>query len=277
MTATLVPERIMPVFRPAPAPGIPECFIAQGRPDRPVLVALHGISRNAAEIATRFATHPAFAGMTVIAPLFTREGFGQYQQLEIRTPGQTRADVGLLALLDDLAAQGMVRAGQRFHLFGFSGGAQMAHRFAMLHPQRVERLCIVSAGWYCLPRTDLAWPYGIGDGSGGAMVGPGFLEIPTTVIVGNRDTRVDSSVRQEPLITDHQGRNRLRRARSFVRAIAERAAQEASGAPLPRLLTLPGMSHDFTQCVVEGDLIAIVSEALLGALGASTNDCQGKP
>ena len=276
MTTSLAPDRVMPVYRPSPAPGIPECFVAQGRPDRPVLVAVHGISRNAAEIATRFATHRAFAGHTIIAPLFTREGFGQYQQLATRKLGQTRADAGLLALLDDLAAQGIIGAAAGFGLFGFSGGAQMAHRFAMLHPQRVERLCIVSAGWYCLPRTDLAWPYGIGDADGTAMVGPQFLDIPTTVIVGNRDTRVDSSVRQEPMITDHQGRNRLRRARSFVRAMAEHATREGRQS-VPCLLTLPGMSHDFTQCVVEGDLIGIVSQTLLGARGASTNDCQGKP
>ncbi|OYU73848.1 MAG: hypothetical protein CFE32_19700, partial [Alphaproteobacteria bacterium PA3] len=65
-----------PVFRPSPGAGVPECFIANGRSGQRVLVAVHGISRNAAEIATRFATHPAFADVTIIAPLFTREDYG---------------------------------------------------------------------------------------------------------------------------------------------------------------------------------------------------------
>lgn len=264
MSAAVTQRAAPPVFRPSSGPGIPECFIANDRPGQPVLVAIHGISRNAAEIALRFAAHPAFAGVTIIAPLFVREAFGQYQQLEVREEGQTRSDTGLLALMDDLAAQGVIGSADRFSLFGFSGGAQMAHRFAMLHPAQVARLCIVSAGWYCLPRPDLAWPYGLGDGTGGTLVGPAFLDIPTTVIVGNRDTRVDATVRQEPAITDHQGRNRLRRAHAFVQAMTQRAAAECRpGRTL--LLTLPGMSHDFTQCVVEGDLIGIAAKALLCA------------
>lgn len=251
----------LPRFRPSCGEGVPECFIANARPGQEVLVAVHGISRNAAEIAMRFAAHPAFAQMTIIAPLFSKESFGQYQQLETRKPGQTRADAALIGLLDVLAAELEAPTGQ-FRLFGFSGGAQMAHRFAMLHPQRVARLCVVSAGWYCLPRTDLAWPYGLGSADGAPLVGPEFLDIPTTVIVGNRDTRVDGSVRQDPLILEHQGRNRLRRARSFVRA-AGAFADSLGKSARPQLLTLHGMSHDFTQCVAEGDLVEIVAQNLL--------------
>lgn len=251
----------LPTYRAAARPGEPECFIANARPGQPVLVAVHGISRNAAEMVMRFAAHPAFAGITVVAPLFTREGFGKYQQLLARKHGQTPADTALIALLGTLADDPGIAAA-RIRLFGFSGGAQMAHRFAMRHPQRIERLCLASAGWYCLPRTDLPWPYGIGDGAGGALVGPDFLDIPTTVIVGNRDTRVDASVRQDPEIVAHQGRNRLRRARCYVRAL--HAAAEALGKPgRARLLTLQGISHDFGQCVAEGDLIEIAAQNLL--------------
>lgn len=251
----------LPSFRPSSGAGVPECFIANPRPGQDVLVVVHGISRNAAEIAMRFATHPAFAQTTIIAPLFTKAGFGQYQQLQASGADQTPADVALLRLLEALTAEYGI-ATDRFGLFGFSGGAQMAHRFAMFHPHRVARLCVVSAGWYSLPRADLRWPYGIGDAAGEPLVGPEFLDIPTTVIVGNRDTRVDASVRQDALLLEHQGRNRLRRARCYTRALAAHAA--SLGHPgRPQLLTLPGMSHDFNQCVAEGDLIAIAAQALL--------------
>lgn len=252
---------LLPAFRPAVGGGLPDCFIANASPGQPVLVAIHGISRNAAEIAMRFARHPSFAQTTIIAPLFTKDGFGKYQQLQVRKEGQTQADAALLGLLGELAEERGIDTG-RFHLFGFSGGAQMAHRFAMFHPDRVARLCVVSAGWYCLPDPTLAWPYGIGDGAGVPLVGPGFLDIPTTVIVGNRDTRVDGSVRQDPEILAHQGRNRLRRARCYVRAVS--AYAESLGKPgQSRLLTLHGISHDFTQCVAEGNLIGIAAQALL--------------
>lgn len=250
-----------PRFRPASHAAMPDCYIANVRPGQPVLVAVHGISRNAAEIAMRFALDPAFAGTTIIAPLFTREAFGQYQQLLARKSGQVRADDALLSLLDDLATEYGI-AVDRFALFGFSGGAQMAHRFALFHPRRVRRLCVVSAGWYCMPHTDIAYPHGIGDGEGGAIVGPEFLDIPTTVIVGNRDTRVDASVRQDEIINLRQGRNRLRRARCYTRALRSYAESRGKDSA-PTLLTLPSMSHDFHQCVTEGGLLRIAAQALL--------------
>lgn len=252
---------IAPSFRASSGPGIPECFIANARPGQDVLVAVHGVSRNAAEIAMRFATHPSFAQTTIVAPVFTRGAFGKYQQLAARGPDQTPADLALIALIEALAPEHGVSA-ERLRLFGFSGGAQMAHRFAMFHPARIARLCLVSAGWYCLPRVDLVWPYGIGDEAGAPVVGAGFLDIPTTVIVGNRDTRIDANLRQDPIIVEHQGRNRLRRARNYVAALIAHAQREGI-ANRPRLLTLPGMSHDFAQCVREGGLLDHAAEALL--------------
>lgn len=261
MKPPLKPATTLPSFRLPKNAGVPECFIANPRPGQPVVVAVHGISRNAAEIAMRFAIHPAFAHTTIIAPLFTKERFGQYQQLETQKPDQIPADIGLIRLLDEIAAEHCLIT-HRFALFGFSGGAQMAHRFAMFHPERVSKLCVVSAGWYSLPRADLPYPYGFGDADGALIVGQAFLDIPTAVIVGNRDTRVDASVRQDEMIVAHQGKNRLRRARNYVRALADLA--EATGRPRgPELLVLPGISHDFTLCASEGNLIDIAAKVLL--------------
>ncbi|MEE4317777.1 MAG: alpha/beta hydrolase [Erythrobacter sp.] len=261
MNAPMMSAGSLPTYSASSAPGVPDCYLANVRPGQPLLVAIHGISRNAAEIAMRFAVHPAFRKVSIIAPLFTREGFGQYQQMATRKRNQTRSDEGLIRLLEEIAAEHHIPTG-RFRLFGFSGGAQMAHRFAMFHPERVERLCAVSAGWYSLPRTDLAYPYGIGNGEGEPLVGPQFLDIPTMVIVGNRDTRVDESVRQDAEIVEHQGRNRLRRARCYVRTAAA-YADSLGKAGRPQLLTLHGVSHDFTQCVAEGDLLEFVAQSLV--------------
>lgn len=255
---TLAP---LPTFRPAPSKQMPGSFVANARPGQNVLVAIHGISRNAAEIATRFAAHPAFAHTTIIAPLFTPKPFGKYQQLMARRRGETPSDKALIALLE-VFARDLDISTDRVRMFGFSGGAQMAHRFAMFHPERVSRLCVASAGWYCLPRTDLAYPYGIGGPAGEALVTPQFLDIPTTVIVGNRDVRIDESVRQDAAIVAHQGKNRLRRAHRFAQALTDYAQQQGRPANV-RLLTLPNVSHDFTACVSEGGLLAAAATALL--------------
>ena len=49
------------------------------------------------------------------------------------------------------------------HLFGFSGGAQLAHRFAMLHPHLTAAVYAMAAGWYLLPDESIPYPYGLGD------------------------------------------------------------------------------------------------------------------
>lgn len=257
----MIAPLVVPMFEPATQRGVPDCFLAQPRPGQPVLVAVHGISRNASEIAARFAAAPAFRNVSIVAPLFDREQFGKYQQLLADRPNAIPADEGLLALLDTLEHSRGLDC-RKVLLFGFSGGAQMAHRFAMLHPAKVNRLCIVSAGWYTLPTQDLPYPYGLERGPSQAPIGKEFLEIPTTVLVGNRDTRVDHSVSQCPRIVEHQGRNRLRRAHVWVNAM-QHAAISSGRKPNTSLVTMADVSHDFGQSAREGNLLGLVAEALL--------------
>ena len=37
---------------------------------------------------------------------------------------------------------------RRINLFGFSGGAQFAHRYAMAHPGSVNALVLTAPGWF---------------------------------------------------------------------------------------------------------------------------------
>ena len=120
------------------------------------LVAVHGIRRGAREQAALFGARAAALGRVVVAPLFDAERWPAYQ----RIGGARRSDLALLELLESLRAEGLM--GQaRFDLFGFSAGAQFAHRFAMLHAERVHHLNVSSAGWYTFP-DNTAFPYGIG-------------------------------------------------------------------------------------------------------------------
>jgi pimeloyl-ACP methyl ester carboxylesterase len=250
----------MPVYRPSAGTNQPDCFLGNARPGQRAIVVIHGISRNAAELTCRFASHPGFCDATIIAPVFDRQRFGKYQQLLADRPGAVAADEALLALLGSLAEELQLPAGP-VGLFGFSGGAQMAHRFAMVHPGTVHRLCLASAGWYTMPQDTLPWPYGTGEGSPLADTSPRYLTIPTTVIVGERDTRIDSSVRQDALILQHQGPHRLARARAWVDAMQHRARQEDLP-PQACLFTLPDVSHDFGQSVGDGRLLDLAAAAL---------------
>lgn len=153
-------SRFQIFHRPAVGPRGLACWVALPEvpgPQAP-LVAVHGISRNALEMVRLLAPLCQRTGRAVIVPCFDGQGWKNYQQVV----KPKRADLALLQLLDDLEAEGFCNARQ-FEMFGYSGGAQFSHRFAMLYPHRVMRLVLGAAGWYTMPRADLAFPLGIGD------------------------------------------------------------------------------------------------------------------
>lgn len=230
------------------------CWIVQPKRPRPgatPLLAIHGINRGADEIAEAFAARAAAEGRTVIAPLFTEDDWQGYQRLV----APRRADLALMALLDDLRLSGVVGGG-RVDLFGYSGGAQCAHRFAMLHPQRVRRLSACAAGWWTFPDA-AAFPYGHGGAAGGwgarmAAALPEFLRLDITVSVGADDDRPDPNMRSMPALDAQQGASRLERARRWTAALTAAAAARRLPAPRISFTILPGSGHDFTACARAG-------------------------
>lgn len=251
-----------PTFRPALGRGGLGCWIALPNPadlGQPPLVAVHGIRRNAHQQAALFAERANALGRTVIAPLFSLEDWPRYQQA-VRP---ARADRALIALMATLRADGLWHTSQ-FDLFGFSGGAQFAHRFAMMHPQLVCRLTVASAGWYTFPDAS-RFPYGLSACTNkpdpwSAVTHETvvrFLTIPTQVCVGTDDTSRDANLRSGERIDAQQGKNRLARSIRWTQAL-QQAAKERGLPPRATFVALSGCDHDFRQCVIRGGLDQIV-------------------
>ena len=238
-------------------------FVPPGAPPgAEPLVLVHGISRNAPELVLRFADLAQRHGVPLIAPLFRRETWGQYQQAWDRKR-DLRADLALCEILDD-AARRLGLATQRVALFGFSGGGQFAHRFAMLHPGRVRACVPVSAGWYTMPDPDLAWPLGLKDMPGpGGKVDPAAAEVPFHLVVGQRDTGDDDALRHDPEIDRLQGADRRSRARAWRKAL-----RQAGWNRLGSLTVLPRTRHNFA-CAHRRGLTQTVFQ-LLGHEGQDT-------
>lgn len=223
---------------------------ANADPSLPPLVAVHGVRRGAqaqAEALVRFA---AMSGRTVIAPHFSERQWPRYQQV-VR---KGRADVALLNLLQEIEMAGICPT-NRFALTGYSGGAQFAHRFAMLYPHRVARLGLMSAGWYTFP-DPAPFPLGLAAPSK-PLKGwrprllkdiRAFLRTPIRVIVGELDDVVDETTRSGPGIDRRQGRTRRERAKRWVAAIRLAAADAGETADIS-LTELPECGHDFIACV----------------------------
>ncbi|HEX4847916.1 MAG TPA: alpha/beta hydrolase [Novosphingobium sp.] len=217
-------------------------------PEAEPLVLVHGISRNAPELVLRFAELANRLGVPLIAPLFRREIYGQYQQV-IDPRGGQRSDLALLDILDDAARRHGLANG-RIALFGFSGGAQFAHRFAMLHADRV-RVCVPSsAGWYTMPDPNLAWPMGLAESP--LPIHPQTQSIPFHVIVGQRERDDDEALRRNPALDAMQGENRRARARTWHRALRRAGWNSESS-----LTVLPRTRHNFS-CAHRNGLVETV-------------------
>lgn len=245
-------------FVPARAPGGLGCWLAVPRqpdPGAPLLVAVHGIRRGAEEQAELFAARAAALGRTVVAPLFDATHWSGYQRLG----GARPADMALTELLQTLRDDGL-DAPARFDLFGFSAGAQFAHRYAMLHPEHIARLSVAAAGWYTFPDA-AAFPYGLAtpagrtDGRGRAMQAAlgRFLRLPIRVHVGALDNRRDPNTRRGVAIDRQQGLHRRERAARWVEALQLAAAVRGIRADV-RLSVLHDVGHDFRACMQHAGL-----------------------
>lgn len=194
---------------------------SSGGEDAPVVVSIHGISRNADEHARLLAAYCEIHGAILVAPLFDKDQYPDYQRLGREGRGK-RADLALNLILSEVAATTGARA-DRINLFGFSGGAQFAHRYAMAHPHRLAHAVLAAAGWYTFPDTTRRFPRGIRPNRhlrGVRFDAEEFLEVPMTVLVGSDDV-VQTGLRRGERIDGDQGVSRVERARRFVQAMKD--------------------------------------------------------
>lgn len=235
----------------------------------PVFVTVHGISRNFVEHATLFAPYAERYGVVLVAPCFNVGTHDDYQRLWHQGGGR-RADFSLDSILTEVESLTGART-RTFRLFGFSGGAQFAHRYAMIHPKRVAAAVVAAAGWYTFPDSTVSYPYGIGrsDELRRARFEPReFLRVPMKVLVGGADTS-SYHMRKNEFVDRQQGKTRRERAHRWAGAM-QRAARALGEEPLVSCEQVPGIEHSFKQFMEEGQLGDRVFRALYGRPPART-------
>lgn len=211
-----------------------------------LFVSVHGITRNALEHVMLFREWVDRLGVVMVAPLFPRT-FKGYQVLSANGT-LPAADVAFDRMLADArACFGLPQA--KMHVFGFSGGGQFLHRYALKHPGRIAQAVIGAAGWYTFPDPDVPYPQGLAE-DGTSFAGSRAIAHfpPTRVIVGSADKARDPALNKSASIDQQQGRNRHSRGKRWVKEM--NAAVAELGLPPPcSFQTLEGATHTFSTAV----------------------------
>lgn len=177
-----------------------------------LLVVMHGRKRRAEAYAEQFTGFADAHHYIILAPLFPEPE--RYQQLGIGDD-TIRADLRLLELVDELGRSYRVES-TSFDLFGFSAGAQFAHRFMYVHPERLRSVVAAAPGTVTLPTDRYPWPSGVADLEEVANVRLELGQvrrIHSMLIVGEDDVGSGSLNRSDE--ANRFGRTRLQRARTL--------------------------------------------------------------
>jgi predicted esterase len=196
-------------------------------PDQPlqVLIALHGMGGNGIDFGSALAAQADANGWLIFAPTISYGGWTDPAQISHEEPA-------LVAWLAHTVRHMAERTGfshvqPTVLLFGHSRGAQLALRFAEVHPGQVAGVAALSAGTYTLPfsrdaRTGktLPFPFGVADlahTNGGQSFDAGkFDAVPIWIGVGAADNN-EADVPDD--WDQYIGADRLNRAQAFTEAL----------------------------------------------------------
>ncbi len=229
-----------------------------------LIVAVHGISREYEQQLVAYKRLADKLGCWLVVPEFSRNGFPRYQQLAKDASSQ-RADTELNTVFVALKVQ-LQQPFLKMHLCGYSGGAQFAHRYALLYPQNIESLVLCSAGWYTFPDQQTEFPYGLAKWPSwlGKLRLTEMLSLPTLVMVGEEDLKRDKSLRKSKPLDAQQGKNRVERAGSWVTAM-NKQRQKLTGENV-RFSLLSDVGHDFKASAEAGEMMTQI-EAFWNEIG----------
>lgn len=234
------------------------------RRESPLFVTVHGISRNADVHAAKYAPFSERYGVTLAAPLFPSDRYPDYQCLGREGQGD-RAD----RMFDQIIAEVARKTGAdatRLYLFGYSGGGQFVHRYAMAYPDRVARLVVGAAGWYTFPDASTQYPLGLRPTPSLPDLSweeARFVQVPTMVVVGENDTGREASLNKVEAVDRQQGTTRVERGRRWAEGMRQAAERHGVSGNF-RFQRLPSAAHSFSDCMDPGGMGPVVFEFLFG-------------
>ncbi|MEV0579364.1 poly(aspartic acid) hydrolase [Streptomyces sp. NPDC050392] len=189
-----------PLFALAADPRVSYClYVPRGHSNTgepcPLVVAVHGTRRNVGQVRDHFADFAEEHNCVVLAPLFPAglTGPNDLDSYKFFTEPGIRPDLLLLDMIREAAGRWHIRT-DRFHLHGFSGGGQFAHRFFYLHPHSLASLSVGAPGRTTLLDEQTRWWRGTADSTELFGVAPdptAMADVPVQLVIGEHDTHIE--------------------------------------------------------------------------------------
>jgi poly(3-hydroxybutyrate) depolymerase len=221
-------------------------------PDRPVVIVMHGMRRNADEYRDQWHDLAVKHDFLLIVPGFSSENFPGSRGYNLGNTfgiAGSPVDRGLWSfsaiekIFDDVLRRYEMNAGQ-YAIYGHSAGSQFVHRFLMHVPDaRVSSAVAANAGWYTLPDFSVDYPVGL---KGSAVVTENlasFFRTSLTILLGDQDTDADDDSLRRNDEVNVQGPHRLARGHYFFTS-GSRVANSMGLLFAWKLAEVAGADHD---------------------------------
>lgn len=224
---------------------IPESYEEDGQQQYPLLVVVHGTLRNIESYRETFVPLAERCQLILLVPLFPAgiTAPGELNSYKFLRAGDLRYDLILLDMVAEMRAKYRV-AGDRFSLFGFSGGGHFAHRMLYAQPQALDAVSVGAPGIVTLLNDSFDYWVGTRDFAthfGRPVEVDALRRVSIQTVVGGDDTDTwEIAVPRESRLwmpgADATGATRIDRIRALGRSLEEH------GIPVRRDI-VPGVAH----------------------------------
>lgn len=223
--------------------------------DRPILIVLHGLKRNADEYRDAWIKNAEDQNFLVVCPEFTEKKFPgtRYYNLgnvvDEEEGGEVQPrEAWTFSVIDRVFDEVRNRTGAKrttFALFGHSAGSQFVHRYLLFNPEtKADKIISANAGWYTMPDSGIEFPYGIKSMpvSNDELIK--LFSRPIIIMLGEQDIKTGGVLRHTAQ-ADEQGMNRLERGIKYFNVAKAKASE--LGVPFQwQLIIVPGVGHSDT-------------------------------
>ena len=218
-----------------------------------VIVSIHGLSRNYDSHFNMNLPYAKEKGYILIVPEFEDDDFNSYNTLGVKD-NQNRSDIALNEILKDVSKK-INQNIKKISLIGYSAGGQFAHRYAMIHPKKINKLFVCASGFYTFLDEDVDYPLGLKSAKYNNIdlkkQIKEFLNLSIFLYVGEKDLSREGNFKKNNFLDENQGRTRVERGQNWYKNITNKRDEFRISKEF-KFELIQNSAHSFEKCMENG-------------------------